>query len=79
MGATESRPGLNKYLEHLWNRDSLLVWRLDRLGRSLKYLLTLIEDFNASGIGFVSLTESIDTATSGGKLVFSIFGAIALI
>ena len=53
----------------------MIEWWLDRLGRSLKHLLTLVEDFSARGIGFVSLTEAIDTTTSGGKLVFSIFGA----
>ncbi|MBD1903467.1 recombinase family protein [Trichocoleus sp. DQ-A3] len=63
---------VDKCLEHLCNRDSPVVWRLDRQGRSLKYLLTLSEDFNTSGIGFVSLTKSIDTTTGGGKLVFSI-------
>ncbi|WP_445223395.1 recombinase family protein [Coleofasciculus sp. FACHB-SPT9] len=68
----ESRPELDKCFEHLCNRDSPVVWQLDRQGRSLKYLLTLIEDFNTSDIGFVSLTKSIDTATGGGKLVFSI-------
>ncbi|MEP0798425.1 recombinase family protein [Trichocoleus sp. DQ-A3] len=63
---------VDKCLEPLWKKDSPVVWRLDRQGRSLKYLLTLIEDFNTSGIGFVSLTKSIDTTTGGGKLVFSI-------
>ncbi len=76
-GAKESRPGLDQCLDHLRKGDTLIVWRLDRLGRSLKHLLTLVEDFGTRGIGFVSLTESIDTTTSGGKLVFSIFGAIA--
>ena len=78
-GAKEARPGLNKCLEHLCNRDSPVVWRLDRLNRNLKHVLTLIEDFNGSGIEFVSLSESIDTTTSGGKLISSIFGALALI
>jgi DNA invertase Pin-like site-specific DNA recombinase len=76
-GAKEFRPGLDQCLDHLRKGDTLIVWRLDRLGRSLKHLLTLVEDFGTRGIGFVSLTESIDTTTSGGKLVFSIFGAIA--
>ncbi|MBD1835266.1 recombinase family protein [Cyanobacteria bacterium FACHB-472] len=76
-GAKESRPGLDQCLDQLRPGDTLVVWRLDRLGRSLKHLLTLVEDFSARGIGFISLTEAIDTTTSGGKLVFSIFGAIA--
>jgi DNA invertase Pin-like site-specific DNA recombinase len=76
-GASSSRPGLDQCLDQLRSGDTLVVWRLDRLGRSLKHLLTLVEDFSTRGIGFVSLTESIDTTTSGGKLVFSIFGAIA--
>jgi DNA invertase Pin-like site-specific DNA recombinase len=76
-GAKESRAGLDQCLDQLRPGDTLVVWRLDRLGRSLKHLLTLVEDFSARGIGFISLTEAIDTTTSGGKLVFSIFGAIA--
>ena len=74
-GAKESRPGLDKCLDQLREGDTLIVWRLDRLGRSLKHLLTLVEDFSTRGIGFVSLTEAIDTTSSGGRLVFSIFGA----
>ena len=74
-GASSSRPGLDLCLDQLRKGDTLVVWRLDRLGRSLKHLLTLVEDFSTKGIGFVSLTEAIDTTTSGGKLVFSIFGA----
>ena len=76
-GASSSRPGLDQCLNQLRKGDTLVVWRLDRLGRSLKHLLTLVEDFSNRGIEFVSLTEAIDTTTSGGKLVFSIFGAIA--
>ena len=75
--AKESRLGLDQCLDQLREDDILVVWRLNRLGRSLKHLLTLVEDFSTKGIGFVSLTEAIDTTTSGGKLVFSIFGAIA--
>src|SRR5204863_4600295 len=55
----------------------LVVWRLDRLGRTLKHLIETIADFNQRHIGFKSLTESIDTTTSGGKLIFHIFGALA--
>ena len=53
------------------------MWRLDRLGRSLKHLIQLIEDLAEKGVGFRSLTENMDTTTSGGKLVFSIFAALA--
>jgi hypothetical protein len=54
-----------------------VVWRLDRLGRSLPHLLQTVEDLADRGVGFKSLTEAIDTTTSGGKLIFSIFGALA--
>jgi DNA invertase Pin-like site-specific DNA recombinase len=64
-GASSSRPGLDQCLDQLRKGDTLVVWRLDRLGRSLKHLLTLVEDFSNRGIEFVSLTEAIDTTTSG--------------
>ncbi len=54
-----------------------MVWRLDRLGRSLKYLIETINRLHERGIGFKSLTEQIDTTTSGGKLIFHVFGALA--
>src|SRR5579859_1651215 len=78
-GATASseRPGLTEALSHLRAGDTLVVWRLDRLGRTLKQLIELINDLNTRGIGFKSLQENIDTTTSGGKLVFHIFGALA--
>ncbi|UOT08562.1 recombinase family protein (plasmid) [Rhodococcus opacus] len=76
-GATTSRPQLNDMLSHLREGDTMVVWRLDRLGRSLPHLLQTVEDLDERGIGFRSLTESIDTTTSGGKLIFSIFGALA--
>ncbi len=76
-GAKTERPGLQDALEHLRRGDTLVVWRLDRLGRTLKQLIELINDFNAKDIGFKSLQENIDTTTSGGKLVFHIFGALA--
>jgi DNA invertase Pin-like site-specific DNA recombinase len=57
--------------------DTLVVWRLDRLGRSLRHLIDTITGLNERGVGFKSLTENIDTTTSGGKLVFHIFGALA--
>lgn len=76
-GAKDDRPELAAAISFLRPGDTLVVWRLDRLGRSLKNLLTIIEDLNDRGIGFKSLTESIDTTSSTGKLIFSIFGAIA--
>jgi DNA invertase Pin-like site-specific DNA recombinase len=76
-GALASRPGLDKALEQLRLGDTLVVWRLDRLGRSLKHLIEVVEDLNAQGIGFASLTESIDTTTSNGKLIFHIFCSLA--
>src|SRR6266705_5120971 len=56
---------------------SLVVWRLDRFGRTLRELIDLVNGLGDQGIGFKSLTESIDTTTSGGKLIFHIFGALA--
>ncbi len=76
-GAKTERKGLEEALDHLRAGDTLVVWRLDRLGRTLKQLIELINDLNNKGVGFRSLQESIDTTTSGGKLVFHIFGALA--
>lgn len=76
-GSKEERPGLTKAMDMLRKGDTLVVWRLDRLGRSLKHLIKLIEDLEEKKIGFRSLQESIDTTTSGGRLVFHIFGALA--
>jgi DNA invertase Pin-like site-specific DNA recombinase len=64
-------------LEFARKGDVVVVWKLDRLGRSLKDLLDLIHRLEARGVGFKSLTESLDTTTSGGKLIFAIFGALA--
>lgn len=57
--------------------DTLVVWKLDRLGRSLKHLIEVIKKLSEQGINFASIQESLDTSTSGGKLIFHIFGAIA--
>lgn len=76
-GAKPHRPGLENIMEFLRKGDVLVVWRLDRLGRSLFDLLEIVTHFEIRGIGFRSITESIDTTTSSGKLVFQIFGAIA--
>jgi DNA invertase Pin-like site-specific DNA recombinase len=76
-GAAAERPSLTRVLEELRPGDTLVVWRLDRLGRSLPHLIELMTNLNDRGVGFKSLTEQIDTTTSGGKLIFHIFGALA--
>lgn len=76
-GAKAERPGLLIALEVLRNGDTLVVWRLDRLGRSLKDLITLVEKLENRGVALKSLQENIDTSSSGGKLVFHLFGALA--
>ena len=76
-GGRSDRPGLQQALDYLREGDVLVVWRLDRLGRSLKYLIEIITTLNERGVGFKSLTEQIDTTTSGGKLIFHVFGALA--
>src|ERR671932_2258278 len=76
-GAKEERKGLQEALEYVRKGDTLVVWKLDRLGRSLKHLIETITRLHERGVGFRSLTEQIDTTTSGGKLIFHIFGALA--
>ena len=76
-GAKTERAGLAKALETLRPGDTLVVWKLDRLGRSLKHLVETVQRLNDRGVGFKSLQESIDTTTSGGKLVFHVFAALA--
>jgi len=76
-GSSSNRPELKRAMDILREEDTLVVWRLDRLGRSLKHLIELITELEEKKVGFKSLTESIDTNTSGGKLVFHIFGALA--
>ena len=76
-GAKAERPGLTDALAYVRAGDTLVVWRLDRLGRSLKHLIETITDLNNRHIGFRSITENIDTTTPGGKLIFHIFGALA--
>lgn len=76
-GTKSDRPGLNKALAYLREGDTLVVWRLDRLGRSLKHLIEVVTLLEVKKIGFSSLQESINTTTSGGKLIFHIFGALA--
>lgn len=76
-GANETRSGLSEALSHAREGDTLIVWKLDRLGRSLKHLVHTVEALHSRGIGFKSLQESIDTTTSGGKLVFHLFASLA--
>jgi DNA invertase Pin-like site-specific DNA recombinase len=76
-GAKAERKGLDEALGYVRSGDTLVVWRLDRLGRSLPHLIATMTDLEERGIGFKSLTENIDTTTSGGKLIFHIFGALA--
>src|SRR5881275_724710 len=76
-GAKEERKGLEEALAFLREGDTLVVWRLDRLGRTLKHLIETVTDLSQRHIGFKSLTESIDTTTSNGRLIFHIFGALA--
>jgi DNA invertase Pin-like site-specific DNA recombinase len=76
-GAKTERKGLDEALRYVRKGDTLVVWRLDRLGRSLPHLITTMTALEERGIGFKSLTENIDTTTSGGKLIFHIFGALA--
>lgn len=76
-GAKSERPGLEEALKFARSGDTLVVWRLDRLSRSLKTLIEMINYLEAENIGFKSLKESIDTTSSSGKLVFHIFAALA--
>lgn len=76
-GAAKNRRGLDEALNALKAGDTFIVWRLDRLGRSLPHLINLVSELGGRGVEFVSLTEHIDTTTAGGKLVFHMMGALA--
>ena len=76
-GAKAPRPGLDRLLETVREGDSVIVWRLDRLGRSMTELLKLVDQLESSGVELSSLKEKIDTSSSGGRLVFHIFAALA--
>jgi DNA invertase Pin-like site-specific DNA recombinase len=76
-GADRERPKLNEALEFLQPGDTLVVWKWDRLARSLSHLIEIVELLHARGCGLRSLTEAIDTTTAGGRLVFHVFGALA--
>ncbi len=76
-GSTTQRPELDRLLVELEDGDTLIVWKLDRLGRSLQHLLTLVSGFRSRNIDFASLTERLDTSTPGGRVLFSIMGALS--
>jgi len=78
-GSKDSRPELNKLMADAHKRrfDVAVCWKFDRFARSVSHLLRALETFNALGIGFVSLSESIDTSTPAGKMVFTVLGAVA--
>lgn len=76
-GKNKDRPELETCLKVLRKGDTLVAWRLDRLGRSLKDLVEIVHALDERGIGFQSLTENIDTTNPGGKLVFHVFAALA--
>lgn len=76
-GAKEDRPDLAACLDYLRPGDTLVVWRLDRLGRSLSHLIAVVTKLHDRGVEFRSLTEGFDTSTPGGELIFHVFGAVA--
>ena len=76
-GSKSERPGLDKVLSYIREGDTLVVWKLDRLGRSIQHLIETVAKLRKRKIAFKSLQENIDTKTSGGKLIFHIFGALA--
>jgi len=76
-GARDDRPGLKACLDDLRHGDVLVVWKLDRLGRSLSHLLAIVTDLKRRGVAFRSLTEQMDTTTPHGELLFGIFGSLA--
>lgn len=78
-GAKDSRPGLDRLMADAHRRkfDAVVVWKFDRFARSVSHLLRALETFHALGVGFVSLSESLDTSTPAGKMVFTVLGAVA--
>lgn len=77
-GAKAARPGLDDCLRELKEGDTLIVWRLDRLGRSVRHLIDLVEELHQRGVGFKSICDgAIDTTTASGELIFHIFTALA--
>ena len=76
-GAKAERPGLAGALEYLREGDVLVIWKFDRLGRSVRHLIDTVADLERRGVGLRSITEAVDTTTPGGRLLFHIFGALA--
>src|SRR3989454_5126173 len=76
-GARDDRPGLQQALDYVRPDDCLVVWKLDRLGRSLSHLLHIVTTLQTKGVAFRSLTEQMDTTTPQGAFLFSVFGALA--
>lgn len=76
-GAKTERPGLDQAIKFVRKDDILVVWKLDRLGRSLRHLIDVVAELSSREIGFQSLTEALDTTTPGGRLLFHIMGALA--
>jgi DNA invertase Pin-like site-specific DNA recombinase len=77
-GSKSARPGLDKCLAELKDGDTLLVWRLDRLGRSVRHLIDLVEELRQRGVGFKSICDgAIDTTTASGELIFNVFASLA--
>lgn len=76
-GSLDHRPELEKLMDQLRPGDTLVVWRLDRLGRSIRHLIDQLQILSERGVGFRSLQETIDTTSSGGRLVFHVFAALA--
>jgi len=73
----EERPKLSEMVSNLRKGDTVVVWKLDRLARSLKHLLTLVSDFKIAGIGFLSLQDQINTTTAQGRLIFNMFASLS--
>lgn len=76
-GALRERPQLDQMLESILPGDTVVVWRLDRLGRSMAHLVTTIDNLAARGVGFISLTEGVDTTSASGRLVLGVFAALS--
>jgi DNA invertase Pin-like site-specific DNA recombinase len=76
-GARADRPGFRDALADAREGDSVVVWKLDRLSRSLHHLIETVQELERRGVGFRSLTESIDTSSTGGKAIFPLFAALA--
>jgi len=76
-GVRTERPGLDNAIAFCRKGDTLVVWKLDRMGRSMSHLIEMVQKLEAKGVGFKSLTENIDTTTAGGRFFFHVFGALA--